>query len=192
MKTVGTLCFIGLALLTGCASTPRVLPPLPYERYNQMAEQWASTQKCGRLGMMDPATASLGASYITHEISSYAIDQPRLNTMIRVAQRDSSPTTEWCNEAAMTILTMKRQIAQNAAVSEANQRDLTNVINALQPATRNYITNPITVVPQSVQPNFNSFGSTGNDQYQLIMVNTPAGLVQKRCKVLNGQVVACF
>lgn len=62
--------------------------------------------------------------------------------------------------------------------------------NAMSPPQRNYITNPYTAPPvQSVQPNF---GNTANEQYQTIMVNTPQGIVYKRCKVLNGQVVACF
>lgn len=63
--------------------------------------------------------------------------------------------------------------------------------NASQPPPRNYITNPITLPTsqQTVQPNF---GNTGGEQYQTIMVNTPNGYVYKRCKVLKGQVVACF
>ena len=43
--------------------------------------------------------------------------------------------------------------------------------------------------PSSLQPNF---GNTAAEQYQTIMVNTPQGMVYKRCKVLNGKVVACF
>ena len=58
--------------------------------------------------------------------------------------------------------------------------------------TRDYIANPIIApVYPSTQPNVQPFGSQAND-YQLIMVNTPYGLVQKRCKVLNGQVVHCL
>lgn len=66
--------------------------------------------------------------------------------------------------------------------------------NAMQNPGRNYATNPITLPqqPQTTQPNFGAFGATDGETYQLIMVNTPAGLVQKRCKVLNGQVVACL
>ena len=58
--------------------------------------------------------------------------------------------------------------------------------------TRDYIADPIIApVYPSTQPNFQPFGSQDTG-YQLIMVNTPNGLVQKRCKVLNGQVVHCL
>jgi hypothetical protein len=55
---------------------------------------------------------------------------------------------------------------------------------------RDYTTNPVTLPAptQTVQP---TFGTTG-EEYQTIAVNTPQGLVYKRCKVLNGKVVACF
>ena len=58
------------------------------------------------------------------------------------------------------------------------------------PPARNYITDPIPVPqPSSMQP---SFSGTPGESYQTIMVNTPQGIVYKRCKLLNGQVVACF
>jgi hypothetical protein len=34
--------------------------------------------------------------------------------------------------------------------------------------------------------------NTSQGSYQLIMVNTPNGLVQKRCKMLNGKAVHCI
>ena len=58
-------------------------------------------------------------------------------------------------------------------------------------ASRDYVTNPVTLpaAPTTTQP---SFGNAPSEQYQTILVNTPNGLVYKRCKVLNGQAVACF
>lgn len=59
--------------------------------------------------------------------------------------------------------------------------------------TRDYVANPYTLpqAPQTAQPDFTPWGATG-EQYQTIMVNTPTGMVYKRCKVLNGKAVACF
>ena len=59
--------------------------------------------------------------------------------------------------------------------------------------TRDYVANPYTLPPagQTTQPDFTPFGTVG-DQYQTILVNTPNGMVYKRCKVLNGKAVACF
>lgn len=58
------------------------------------------------------------------------------------------------------------------------------------PPARNYFTDPILVPqPTSVQP---SFGGNAGEQYQTIMVNTPQGIVYKRCRMLNGKAVACF
>ena len=65
----------------------------------------------------------------------------------------------------------------------------TSEFQAQQPPQRNYFTNPYVAPPvQTTQP---SFGNTAGEQYQTIMVNTPQGIVYKRCKVLNGA-VACF
>lgn len=65
--------------------------------------------------------------------------------------------------------------------------------NDMNAGQRNYFTNPITPPAplQSTQPNFQPFGSTNENEYRNIMVNTPNGIVYKRCKVLNGA-VACF
>jgi hypothetical protein len=59
------------------------------------------------------------------------------------------------------------------------------------PPQRDYVANPI-YTPSPIQTAPSAWGAQSGEQYQLIMVNTPNGLVQKRCKVLNGQVVACF
>ena len=66
--------------------------------------------------------------------------------------------------------------------------------NDMNAGQRNYFTNPITPPAplQSIQPNFQPFGGTNEHEYRTIMVNTPNGIVYKRCKVLNGQVTACF
>ena len=62
--------------------------------------------------------------------------------------------------------------------------------NEISGPQRNYVTNPYTLprAPQMSQPDFGADGS----EYRTVMVNTPNGIVYKRCKVLNGQVVACF
>ena len=61
------------------------------------------------------------------------------------------------------------------------------------PPPRNYFTDPFTPLPvaqpQSAQP---SWGTPAGEHYQTIMVNTPQGIVYKRCKVLNGRVAYCI
>lgn len=66
--------------------------------------------------------------------------------------------------------------------------------NGTNTGQRNYVTHPITAPApsQGVQPNLQPFGGTGGEEYKTVMVNTPNGIVYKRCKVLNGQNVACF
>lgn len=60
------------------------------------------------------------------------------------------------------------------------------------PAQRNYLTNPyVGPSTQLVQPNFNTFSASDSEGFRTIMVNTPQGIVYKRCKVFNGA-VACF
>lgn len=58
---------------------------------------------------------------------------------------------------------------------------------------RDYVANPFYLppAPQTTQPNFQPFGSQTNG-YELILINTPNGLVQKRCKMVNGQVAHCL
>ncbi len=65
--------------------------------------------------------------------------------------------------------------------------------NSMNAGQRNYVTHPITASApsQGVQPNLQPFGASG-EEYQTVMVNTPNGIVYKRCKVVNGQNVACF
>ena len=63
--------------------------------------------------------------------------------------------------------------------------------NVTPQPSRNYLTNPVTLPPAPVntQPNL---GASPVDEYRTILVNTPNGLVYKRCRMLNGQAVACF
>lgn len=68
----------------------------------------------------------------------------------------------------------------------------TQEFQSQMPATRNYLTNPyVGPSTQMVQPNFNTFSAPDSGGYRTIMVNTPQGIVYKRCKLLNGA-VACF
>jgi hypothetical protein len=54
---------------------------------------------------------------------------------------------------------------------------------------RTYTTPQITLPPtQRTQP----APTAGREEYRTVLVNTPSGMVYKRCKVLNDQVVACF
>lgn len=56
------------------------------------------------------------------------------------------------------------------------------------PPTRDYVNNPIVSPTTTQQP----AAAQPREEYKTIAVNTPNGLVYKRCKMLNGQVVACF
>lgn len=56
------------------------------------------------------------------------------------------------------------------------------------PPTRDYINNPIVSPTTTQQP----VAAQPREEYKTIAVNTPNGLVYKRCKMLNGRVVACF
>ena len=66
----------------------------------------------------------------------------------------------------------------------------TSEFQAQQPPQRNYFTQPFTPLP-GYQPSNPSPANAPQERYQTIMVNTPQGIVYKRCKVLNGA-VACF
>lgn len=55
--------------------------------------------------------------------------------------------------------------------------------------TRDYINDPIVYQPM---PTGGVYGAPQQDQYQTIAINTPSGIVYKRCKVLNGQIVHCL
>lgn len=80
--------------------------------------------------------------------------------------------------SAVAFLTGCAGLAQ--ALSDASQMQ----------TGRNYATNPVTLPPApTTQPTWNN---NQGEEYQTILVNTPTGMVYKRCKVLNGNAVACF
>ena len=92
-----------------------------------------------------------------------------------------------------TFLVITFVLAGCGTTSEQWQQLLSEA-NNMNAGQRNYFTNPITVPTpsQSIQPNLQPFGGASVEEYKTIMVNTPNGIVYKRCKVLNGQNVACF
>lgn len=75
----------------------------------------------------------------------------------------------------------QEKAAREARLERAD-KELEDARRALRPT-------PMVVPTQRVQP---SSGNPVGEQYQTIMVNTPNGLVYKRCKVLDGKAVVCF
>lgn len=78
--------------------------------------------------------------------------------------------------------TAQQKAVREARVERANN-DLMDVVRGVRPS------NPATL---ETAPRTQSRTDSVPEQYQTIVVNTPSGFVYKRCKVLNGQVVACF
>lgn len=66
-------------------------------------------------------------------------------------------------------------------------------VNQMQQPQRNYVTQPFTPLQSPVgQPNTQQTTQQTSDEYQLVMVNTPTGVVYKRCKMLNGKAAYCI
>lgn len=79
--------------------------------------------------------------------------------------------------------------AQGQACSLGLGATLAN--SGIQPQpSRDYAINPITLPAPA--PGQSAPVTPTGEQYQTIAVNTPSGIVYKRCKVLSGRVVACF
>ena len=58
---------------------------------------------------------------------------------------------------------------------------------------RSYIDQPFQPLQSPVQPQTNKTEATSwNDGYQMVAVNTPSGIVYKRCKMLNGKTAHCI
>lgn len=90
-----------------------------------------------------------------------------------------------------TFLVITFVLAGCGTTSEQWQQLLSDA-NNMNAGQRNYFTDPITAPVPTIQPNIQPYGGTNNQEYRTVMVNTPNGIVYKRCKVLNGQNVACF
>ena len=130
--------------------------------------------------MISPEAGAKGERYQTAILSGFQYDQGRMDAQVNKFS-NWKPTQEWCNSMAMSIASKEQQIAlQNRATAQSQQ----DWANALKPTPIQ-----LPVVAPTVQP---TFGATSGEQYQTIAVNTPNGLVYKRCKVLNGQIGACF
>lgn len=92
-----------------------------------------------------------------------------------------------CTLACSVILAALSGCAEMGQLIRESQEFQTQM-----PAQRNYLTNPyVGPSTQMVQPNFNRFSDPDSEGYRTIMVNTPQGIVYKRCTVRNGM-VACF
>lgn len=88
-----------------------------------------------------------------------------------------------------TVLVLVIALAGCGSTPEQWQQ-LFQEANQISGPQRNYLTNPV-ALPQPVQMSQPDFGADGTE-YRTVMVNTPSGFVYKRCKMLNGQVAACF
>lgn len=88
-----------VALLGGCATSK---PPLPEDRYVELAQNWLGINACGETGKIDAATASLGKTYVENEINRFNWDEVKFNTT-QERYKNLNASQEYCNKAAMSI-----------------------------------------------------------------------------------------
>lgn len=115
-----------LVLLTGCATAPK--PVLPEAQYSSAAWEWYAVSRCGTLGKMDLATASLGKTYLQSSLNEYVFDSNKMQAEIN--QINTTPEQEQCNALAMKIINIKQRIAVNNEQVELNQRATQEVLNS--------------------------------------------------------------
>lgn len=125
MKTA-ILCLA--VVLAGCAAAPK--PQMPDTEYTSIGGLWVAAQRCGQLGLMDPATAAHGMRYQTNKLSLYTYDQQRLDTLTRHYQGEKeNPTAAQCNTLAVTINSIRQREVQNTASAQANQQAWVDTLN---------------------------------------------------------------
>jgi len=185
------LCILGVAVIAGCASTSAPKPNLEDYAYDEFAYSVVGTHKCVESGQLSSAAGATGLRLDQAELAKWSVDRERLRTNFNRLDSTLKPTAEWCRSKALQIAQQRNETPtySQSTQNNAGWADLFASFSTFN--QRNYVTNPITspVSPQTIQPNTKN---VGGEEYQTIMVNTPSGLVSKRCKVLNGQIVACF
>ena len=175
---------IGIATLAGCATRPQ----LADAGYGQYASIFSGIHHCVVNDQMTNETAGIGLRFTAANLATWSYDKERLDGYISRFNQMAAPPASWCTAQTAYFLEKQRRIvAQNQADAQAS----VDWNTALAPLQRNYLTNPVTLAPatKSAQPNV---GGDQAGEWQTVYVNTPSGLVAKRCKVLNGQNVACF
>lgn len=102
------IALVSLVLLA-CATAQAAKPEMPVLGYTQAAKMYVGVARCGKTGLMDPATAAYGVSAVKDLISPYAYDTARLDAEVNEwAQAPVGPTKEQCNEMAMVIQEWKQ------------------------------------------------------------------------------------
>ena len=95
--------------LVACATAHATKPEMPVLGYTQAAKMYVGVDRCGKSGLMDPATAAYGTSVVKDFLSPFTYDMARLDAEVNEwAQSPVGPTKEQCNGMAMAILEWKQ------------------------------------------------------------------------------------
>lgn len=109
---------IVVALFSGCAITPK--PALSDDQYRRIGTNMSTAQRCGELGLASPTDAIWGKRSQYYAISSYSVDESRLQQEIARVHRNSNPTAETCNRMAMDAREYQERVeAHNASVDQS-------------------------------------------------------------------------
>lgn len=115
-------------LLIGCASRPRA--ELSDFGYQYASQAYATVQRCGIAGYIDPGTASLGTMYVKAKyFTGVSVDQARFSGAVQQLLNSARPTTEECNQLAMDIHQRKREIGAHNEMVKASEEELRNITN---------------------------------------------------------------
>lgn len=111
---------VGMAMLAGCASTPK--PEMPDDRYASYAAAWTSTEICGAQGDMDPVLVAYGKTRLGYDMNNYSFDTNRMNLAIQVqAGSIKSVPKEQCNKLASVYAGLRDEYDRNSKSGSSNQ-----------------------------------------------------------------------
>lgn len=128
-KSAAPSIFLIATLLVGCGTTP--LAPLSDFGYKYSSEAFASVWRCGASGLIDPATAALGLTYVKSKyFTGVTVDRNRFNAAVdQLIKAPNEPNRIECNTIAMDIHEQKRRIDINNQSVSASQDELSKILN---------------------------------------------------------------
>lgn len=172
--------------LTGCVSTtPK--PVMPESAYRDHALLRVAFVRCAADGHMPQELAATGSAYAESSVALYSYDIAKFQREVsHVWAEPNRPSAEVCTSLAIQTANRLSAVKRANSAAAYDLEAWANFANGFAKFTPllNNAVQPVAQPQVQLQQS--------RDEYQTVAINTPSGIIYKRCKMLNGKAVYCI
>lgn len=120
-----------IGAIGGCANGIKTV--LPVLEYSRAGERISTAQQCGELGLTSPSDVIWAKRGQYFKMSSFAVDESRLQMEIGKWNAFGPPTPIMCNKSAIEAREYQMMVEAHNASTDQNRREIMDAIRVTAP-----------------------------------------------------------